>query len=236
MKINGVDISQYEARQLRISIEHTSIKNESEWAAGATVPYFAKNTYGFKKLTLTLLVKGSDRENIKRHCSEIVGLITGKTVLELDNFNSTFIGALDSTPKRTERSRQHWHNLELTFVGMEYDLPRVFTGSESIAINNPGTLPSPVVVTLTPRTSIATAAFTGFCRDSYTGIDLPVVVEQLQTGKVITIDGITGLVTQDGTLKNIDMWAMPSVMPGENTITCSSEWVDMEITVYPLLA
>ena len=100
MKINETDIELYQARQRRVNISHMEVKNQSEWAPGSGVPYFASNQYGFKHLQVVLMVKGQDREDIKLNCSKILSLIRGKTKLKLDGFGTTFIGALSSTPLR----------------------------------------------------------------------------------------------------------------------------------------
>lgn len=42
MKIGSIDIAMFEAKQQRVSIDHATINNNSEWAAGSAVPYFEK--------------------------------------------------------------------------------------------------------------------------------------------------------------------------------------------------
>ena len=235
MIINGIDIEVFNARQLRVSIGHMETTNASAWAAGSAVPYFARNRYGFKRVTVTLMVKGDDRDEIKRNCAGILGLITGRTEFTLDGFDTFFVGALSMTPTREERSRQIWHNLTMEFNAYEYMRPVEYTGTSSIEVYNPGTVESPAIVTLSPSVRINPVHLTGICHDSNTGTDLPVTVPEMEQGEDVIIDGITGLITQDGDPKDIDAWTLPSFKPGITTVTCDSSFVDVTIKVYPIV-
>ena len=235
MRINGIDIETFEARQLRVTIGHMETTNASAWAAGSAVPYFAKNRYGFKHLTITLMVKGDGREDIKKNCSGILALITGRTELVLDGFDTYFVGALSATPTREERSRQIWHNLTLEFNAYEYMTPVEYTGTSSVSVYNPGTVDSPAIVTLTPSVRINPVHLTGLCRDSNLGTDLPVTIEELLQDTPVTIDGITGLITEDGDPKDIEMWTLPSFKPGTTAVTCDSSYVTIKVKVYPIV-
>lgn len=235
MRINGTDIERFEAKQLRISFGQMELTNQSAWAVGSAVPYFAQNTYGFKRLTVVLMVRGDDREEIKRNCSKILALIHGRTELELDAFDTFFVGALASTPTREEKTRDRWHDLTMEFVGYEHRRPVTFTGTRTVEINNPGDLPSPAIVTLTPSQNVNPVHMTGICRDSYTGDDMPVTIKNVISGKEIVMDGTTGLITEDGDLREVDMWTLPSIAPGLSEVTCDSSYIDVSVKIYPII-
>ena len=229
MKIGSIDIATFEAKQQRVSIDHATINNNSEWAAGSTTPYFEKNRIGMKPISVELLVKGSGREEIMHHCSDILALLLDEVELTLDGYRNKFRAILKKH-SRTETSMRRWHVLKLEFEGYEHGEEVVASGRSNITVVNPGNMTSPCRIEITPKLSLSEITLTGICRDSYAGIDLPVTIKDLETNKAIIIDGLSGLITQDGALKEVDMWKLPSVPPGETVVTCDSGW--MEITVY----
>ncbi len=103
-------------------------------------------------------------------------------------------------------------------------------------VTNPGNVASPAILELTPTIGAASVKITGLCRDSNTGEDLPVTVKNLTTGNKIILDGITGLITENGSLKagDVDMWEMPTLLPGNNTITIDTECTNIKATVLPI--
>ena len=49
MKVNGIDISIFSAKQLRYEIEHREAEPQSEWPAALETPVMEKSTKGFKR-------------------------------------------------------------------------------------------------------------------------------------------------------------------------------------------
>lgn len=235
MTINDIDISMFEARQQRVSFSHANISNNSEWAAHSAVPYFEKNSAGMKTFTVELIVKGDGRETIIRNRSDIIANLLEDCELSLDGFSNKFHAILKKHDA-TETSMRRWHLLKLEFEGYEHGEEVPASGSSSILVHNPGNLVSPCQVEITPRVGAASIVMTGICRDSYTGEDLPVTIKDLETNKKVILDGLTGLITQDGQLKEADMWTLPSVVPGDTLITCNNDWMDISVYVTPLYA
>lgn len=233
MIINNVDISTFQARQQRVSFDHASIKNNSEWAAHSAAPYFEKNSIGMKSFTVELVVKGQNREDIIGNTSSILAMLLDACDLTLDGFTHKFRAILKKH-STAETSMRRWHILKLDFEGYEYGESVTASGASSFQISNPGNIVSPCRVEITPRVGVASASFTGICRDSYTGEDKPVIIENLETNKKVIIDGVTGLITQGGQPKEMELWALPSLVPGSTTITCSSGWIDISVIVTPL--
>ena len=88
---------------------------------------------------------------------------------------------------------------------------------------------------ITPQVGLASLKLTGLVRNPYTREDLPVTVKNLTTGKTVTIDGETGLMTEDEKLKSgdIETYGLPSLVPGTNTITLDSQCVDITVKYFP---
>ena len=234
MRIGSTDISVFNAKQRTVSYSsHNSISNGSEWRKGAVLPYLSANRIGFKTLTVTMWVYGTSRAQICARVSNILALMINKVTLTLDDSDHLFTGILKSH-KHEERAVNKWHILTLTLDGYEHGALTTVSGKTSIAVNNPGNIISPAIVTLTASSAVASAKLTGLCRDSFTGADLEVTVPSLVSGSPVVIDALTGLVTQGGNPKKMDLWALPSVVPGANTVTCNSTKVTVKVEVLPL--
>ena len=238
MKINDVDISTYDARQWRVEFGQSDIENESEWVRGSPLPFFNANYRGFKEVTVTLLVYGSSRENIRNKISDITSLLLDPVELILDGYVRKFKGILNksSVSEGSDNARKRFQKLELQFDTYEYgeELVTTVSGITEIQVTNPGNLVSPAVIEITPQIGIAELTVTGICRDSNNGSDLPVTVRTLTTGKTIVLDGINGLITEDGCLKDAEIWELPTLLPGNNTITLNSDRMNVTIRVMPM--
>lgn len=234
MLINGFDIANLNAKQFAVEFSHAAITNNSAWDKGAAAPYFAPTFTGFRSFTVVLYVKGANRQEIIQNCSDIVAKLLQPVDLVLDGFSHFFRATLSGTPTRDERAQRQFHRLTLPFVGYEFGDEVEVSGASSFVVNNPGNIISPCRVEITPRSGAGSIQLTGICRDSFTGEDLPVTMKDMVTGKTVIIDGLTGMVTQDGAIKEVDAWELPSVKPGANTITCNNSYMTIKVIVTPL--
>ena len=75
----------------------------------------------------------------------------------------------------------------------------------------------------------------GLCRDVRTGDDLDIVIRNITPEKKIIIDGETGLITEDGKAKieDVDIWALPTLQPGENVIRTNNNWLRIAVNYKP---
>lgn len=239
MKINGIDVRKYGARQHHVEIGHQSMKFSNEWNAGSVLPYMGICRAGFKTLAVKLVMKGKTREAIIRNRSELLGLFTKPATIELKGNPHHFYGVLKSH-KETEINQRTWHNMELSIDCYEYGDDITESGARSIEVNNPGSAVSPCLVTITPTVSAEEIILTGICINPVTGEDVPVIITDITERCVIRLDGISGLITQTnaaGTrteLKEIDMWELPALNPGVTTVECNNSLMAVDVTVRPV--
>lgn len=234
MLINGFNVANLNAKQFAVEFSHAAIKNDSAWDKGAAAPYFAPTFTGFRSFNVVLYVKGANRQEIIQNCSDIVAKLLEPVDLVLDGFSHFFRATLSGTPTRDERAQRQFHRLTLPFVGYEFGDEVEVEGVTEFVVDNPGNITSPCRIELTPTISTATLQLTGICRDPFTGEDLPVTVNNLTTNKVVIIDGLTGLITENGAVKEVDAWELPSMKPGSNTVTCDNQVVNVKVIVTPL--
>lgn len=237
MLIGTKDIAAWNAKQWNVTIGNHEIQNESEWLRGSAVPFLDRNTIGFKNVRVVLLIKDEGRETMIRDRSEILALLLEPAELTLDGFTNQFYGILEkySFEESAGNRMDLWHKLTLEFSAYEFGQTVSETGSGSVTITNPGNLEGPAVIEITPTFGAASVTLTGVCRNPETGADDPVTIQNLETGKMIVLDGETGLITEDGENKagDVDIWEMPTVLPGENTIVCSTDNVTITVKIKP---
>lgn len=238
MKINGIDIKKYGAKQFRMDIGMPELKNESEWQTGAILPNLSGNAAMWKQIDLQLMVYGDNREQIRNRISNIEALMLEPIELELDGTKRRFRGILQkaSTDEGNDWVRERRQKMKLQIDAYEHgEEVQYRSGDETlIRVTNPGNMESPVRIEITPRIGLVNYTINGVCRDSVTGEDLPIIINDLTRGKKIIIDGIDGIVEEEGAGKNIDLWALPSMPPGGNVVTVSNTFCDVTITVLPM--
>lgn len=241
MLINGKNITEYgNVKQWRVDIKPRKMDHDSEWPRGSPVPIFQTPFAAFKEFTITLMVYGSGREDILHRISNILADLTDVTELTLDGWEHGFRGVLEEaeTKELSDTSRHRFQQLELQLTGYEHgdEVTETANGTGTIQITNSGNMVSPAILELTPTIGAASVEITGICRDSNTGADLPVTIKNLTTGNKVVLDGITGLITENGNLKagDVDMWELPTLSSGTNTITVNTEYVNLKVSVLPI--
>ena len=225
MKINSWDISNARAKQWNVTKAHNSVSNPSEWGAGALSPVLFDSRIGFQTWSIVLLVYGTSREDIQKNTSMILSKMLGTVDIELDNFTRRFCGYLKNHAVE-ESSKKRFHKLTLTLEGYEYSAQVTASGKNSVSVSNPGTLPTPCVLTITPTQAAGQITVSGF----YTG---DIKVTNVTSGKAIVINGETGVITEGGSLKEYDFWKLPAVKPGSSTLTVSSSFATVSVSFKP---
>ena len=233
MIINGTDISTWDARQLTTAIDTSTMDHYSDWGKGAVVPFLSPVKVTWKSVSIVLAVYGDTREEIRANCAAILAEMAGPVILQLDGREHRFRGMLTKS-SITERVFTRYCLLNLEVQCYEYDEQTTVSGSSSVTVTCNGHITSPCRVEITPRIGVASITLTGICRDSFTGEDLPVTIEDLVTGKSVVLDGVTGEVSEDGTIKEVDMWTLPTLVPGANVITCSNANMTIAVTPVPI--
>lgn len=225
MKINSWDISNARAKQWNVTKGHNSLSNPSEWGAGALSPVLLDSRIGFQSWSIVLLVYGTSREDIQRNASLILSKMLGPVDIELDGFSRKFYGYL-KTHSVEESSKKRFHRLTLNLDGYEYSAQMTVSGKSSISVSNPGTLPTPCILTISPTQAAGQITVSGL----YTG---SVKVTNVTSGTPIVIDGETGIITEGGRLREYDFWKLPAVKPGSSTLTVSSSFATVSVSFKP---
>jgi phage-related protein len=237
MLIDGWDISEANAKQWNVTPAFHDVKNDSEWDSGSPVPAFSNNEINFKTIQVTILIKASGRQLLLNSESNILSRLLEPVDLELDGFDHIFHGIM-TKHSLSEKSMKRWHTLTIELDGYEMakkETKQTFSGTKSFKVTNPGNIVTPAIVEITPSIGAVSIEITGICRRGVTGEDLPVTIKNLTTGNTVTLDGETGLFTEKGELKtgDLEIWALPSLLPGENNITVDNSRMEISVRFYP---
>ena len=192
MKINGIDIRKYDAKQLTADVQPPSFANSYEWLTGAALPTEFETEVQMGHLKLSIYFKGKDRNNIIRAASEFMSNFTKACKMELDGYKGTYIGFITSNDYEKKNVKQRYVvNLEFDGFFVDDDLSITFDGKTSASFYKVGTRDAPCIVEVYAKSTLTNYTIAGLGDDD-------IIIESLAAGKTVVIDAKTGLVTIDG--------------------------------------
>lgn len=231
MKIDGIDIRKYNAKQLTVDIQPPKIAVETEWIDGAPVPLEFETFIKAGTLKLSILFRGNSRNQIVRNVSEFMALLTHGVLIQLDGYKGYYKGKLtdDGLTKTIVKTR---YTVNLTFSGYMIDdeIKNTYRDRRTAQFEVLGTRDAPCVLEITPTVSMVEYRVEGFGDD-------PIIIQNLEAGKTIIIDGESGTVTQNGTNKfgDVDLWDFPVLKRGQKyTVGFSSDKCVVVIRYHPM--
>lgn len=230
MKVNGIDARKYNAKQLTVDVQPSSISVNYEWMKRATLPTEFDTDVEMGKLKLSVYFKGKDRNSIVRSMSEFMGNFTQACDLELDGYKGRYRAFITKGDfeKTIKKSR---YILNLEFDGFFYDdeLEIVFDAKTSGAFFLVGSRKTPCIVEVYAKSVLTNYRISGFGADD-------IIVESLAAGKTAIIDGIRGIVTVDGVnaFDKVNLWEFPAISTGETRLTFLNTRAKVTIRYKPM--
>lgn len=229
MKINGIDIKKYGAKQLTADVQPPSFSNSYEWLTSAALPTEFETEVQMGHLKLSIYFKGKDRNNIIRAASEFMSNFTKACKMELDGYKGTYIGFITTNDYEKKNVKQRYIvNLEFDGFFVDDDLSITFDGKTSASFYKAGTRDAPCVVEVYAKSTLTNYTINGLGED--------IVVESLAAGKTVVIDAKTGLVTIDGAnaFDKVDLWEFPVLKAGETALTFSNTKARVTVRYTPM--
>ena len=237
MKINGTDISTYNARLRCVSAGKRTISNSSEWNDNTLSPILLSPQFGLKSWQIVIFVYGDTRGEIWENTSKILALFNGVSEVTFDDFSHTFLLSLtDAKQEERTKNKRRWQTLTLDVVGCEYGdvVQKELTFSAAYAGNDTVTVSKTIDIRGDGITSIqntvdifvgvdtaqtqptwsrpmcGAVTISGLCKNKYKK-DIGDIV--INCGEVthVTIDGKTGITKGD--------YADADIEPGPGTYT-----------------
>lgn len=229
MLINGINISNFGAKQLTVDISTSDMVNNSEYNSNSLIPLFLDSEISFKTVEVSLLFKGTSRDEILKNISNLMSKLIGKVTLTLDGYTSLFDVVLSDNSTEKNES-EFFYKKNLTFIGYEYkkEVTESMNRVTSKTINVAGNLKTPAIVEIIPSTVLSSIKIEGLAED-------PIIINNLAANKTVIIDGELQKVTVDGINKygETDMWDFPYLKSGSNTIKVDKNNCDINIKYKP---
>lgn len=231
MKVNGIDIRKYNAKQLTVDLQPASFKANTEWLEGAATPHEFETEIQYGTLKLTILFRGSGRSEIVRTVSEFLALMKQRTELKLDGYKGSYIGDITSNNlAKTKQANRYILTLQFNGYLADAEVVNTYKGVREAKFTTLGTRPTPCIITVHPTTDLQQLTISGFG-------EYDIIISDLKKDVEVIIDGEKGTVTEGGQNKfgDCDMWEFPVLTNGvENDITFSSNKCDIEIRYSPM--
>lgn len=230
MKINGIDIRKYDAKQLTADVQPPSFSNSYEWLTSATLPTEFETEVQMGHLKLSIYFKGKDRNNIIRTASEFMSNFTKACKMELDGYKGTYIGFITSNDYEKKNVKQRYIvNLEFDGFFVDDDLSITFDGKISASFYKVGTRDTPCVVEVYAKSTLTNYTIAGLGDDD-------IIIESLAAGKTVVIDAKTGLVTINGAnaFDKVNIWTFPALKTGETALKFSDTKARVTIRYTPM--
>lgn len=231
MKVNAVDIRKFNAKQLTVDLQPPAIEVSSEWVEGAAAPQEFRTQVRYGTLKVSILFRGSGRNEIIRDVSEFLSLLTGRSILQLDGYKGMYIGDLTSNSlEKTRAATRYILTLQLKGYLADAEVVNVYEGALGVKFTTLGTRDAPCIIEILPQTSLRQYTISGFGESD-------IVLTGLERGRAVIIDGEKGTVTQDGVNKfaDCDIWEFPVLKTGrENVLTFSSSQCDVTVRYKPM--
>lgn len=226
MLINNVNINSFGAKQLTVDIQAGQLNNTNTWSRKFLTPVFNTVNTTFSTLEVELMITGTNREDCLIKANNIIALcIKNKAnTIVLDKYNRNFIGSLIEH-KETKTKGRFTFKQTLKFQGYvesKETYTKEITSSGTIT-NNSTTKTACKLIIMSKTVDIASIKIKINDRE--------ITVNNLTKTVPIILNGLNGEFTEQGNNKfnDIDLWELPYLDIGGNTITCNNS--DVVITV-----
>ena len=208
--VGSTDIATYGALVENYTISGTAITNAQYKGINRTNFNLLKQTYGYKQITLNLVLIDDTRKDLVTNKSQLDSLFTGKVELLMpDGFYYTaFLQTAGELTIIGQNNNEVLAQCKYTFSGIQHDALVTATGN---TVNCSSTMP------------YTDCRLTCTASQAYQELQIgPVTVTDVAQGDVIVADGINGRILQNGApcAGNMSFIHFPTLVPGSNTITC----------------
>ena len=229
MKVNGIDIRKYNAKQLTVEVQPPSIAVNYEWLDSANVPTEFNTDIKMGHIKVSVYFKGKDRTSILRMASEFMENFTKSCDLELDNYRGRYRGFMTSNDyEKMSVKNRYIVNLELDGYFYDDEIEIVLDEKTETTVYRVGTRDAPCILSVTAKKKLTDFSISGFGEDD-------IIIKSLEKGATIEVNGSTGLVTKNrlNAFESIDLWELPELKE-VTRVTLSSQDATVTIRYAPM--
>lgn len=206
MKVNGIDVRKYNAKQLTVEVLPPSISLNYEIIPGALTPIEFDTDIPLGKINICMYFRGEDRNKIIRQMSAFLANFTKACNLDIDGYKGKY-RAFATSSDYDKMKVKNRYKLNIVCKGYFYDdeVTLEYEGVKNATIERIGTRKAPVTIEIQAKHNVEDFVIEGF-EDNIT-------IEHLSEGQTITIDGESGLVNMSGVnaFNLVDLWKFPAI-------------------------
>lgn len=210
MRVNGIDIRTFKAKQLTVEVQPPSTAVKYDWNDGDLKPNAYRTEDKAGALKLTLYFVGKNRSEVHRNISEFLSHLNDAAVLDLEGYKGSYYGMKKSVSiVATLEHRKKKLNIEFDGYFFDNVVEKVLSKEPQEYIAQ-GSRDAPCILTF-ENTSNAQKIV------SLSGLTDTEIVVEIPAKKTLVIDGENGIVTIDGenAFENVaTMWEFPHIKPG----------------------
>ncbi|EHR33435.1 phage tail family protein [Helcococcus kunzii] len=210
MKINGIDLKNFNARLVERSLESSEIRIDTEWPEKSLLPFIGDDIfYNYKPLKLDIEYKGNfQTTNLNK--SKLIAQLSKCEITEFGLGKNILFGYLSNHSVKIDNGK--YQRVEYELMVIEY-MPEVET--TNFKIINPGTGITPATIEITPSKAGAYVLYI----NQGTINEVKITLNNMIVGKARTI-GIESGVFEGVNNKFSDtiFFTYPKLIPGENNI------------------
>lgn len=230
MKVNGIDLRKYDAKQLTVDIQPPTVTVNNEWITGALQPTEFKTDTTMGHLSICVYFRGKDRNSIIRKMSEFMANFTEACDLEIDGYKGKYRGYLtaDDFEKTITKKR---YKINLEFDGYFYDdeITVTFDGVTSGCFFMTGSRKTPCILEVYAKSALTNYTIKGLSDDD-------IIIQNLASGKTLIIDGLKSTATISGAnaFDKVSLWEFPAIKPQKVSLVFSSNKATVTIRYNPM--
>ena len=202
MKIDSIDIRSFDAKQLTVDFEPPQTGVTVEMFDGALIPSESETYTPLSGLTVTVLFRGKDRDEVQKHVSDFNAELQKGVVLTLDGYSRYFKAYMtgNSLSKTITKTR---YTAEFKFTGYWFsdEVSLNWQGAYEAIFEAQGNRATPCRLTITATEYIEQLRINGLSCGEIT-------IDTIPRGATVIIDGETGFATMDGENKFKDVSLM----------------------------
>lgn len=230
MIVNSINVCEnFHAIILNREIQASDVVTYDEWLDCSILPIrVKKDKHQYASISVKILLEEDTDEEVLLSISELIRLAT-RCRLEFSDLEWGYDAVL--VTHSTKQIMKGKAELTMNFQAPVKYGPEneVIVQETSDVVTYEGTTESPCILSILPASVLSSLTITGLS-------EKPIIINHLEAGKEIVIDGELGKVTCEGANKfgDYDAWEFPRLLPGDNTVTMDSDICQVTITYKPL--
>lgn len=202
MKIDDKDIRSFDAKQLTVDFEPPQTNVTVEMFDGALTPSESETYTPLSGLTVKVLFRGRNRDEVQRHVSDFNAELQKGVVLTLDGYSRHFKAYMTgNTLNKTITKERYTAEFKFTGYWFSNEVELKWQNTHEMKFEAAGNRTTPCKLTITATEYIEELRINGFPSGE-------IVISTIPRGSTVIIDGETGFVTMDGQNKFGDVYLM----------------------------